>query len=954
MKRTTKWIFDFIGGILLLAILITAALPSLFSTDWGQRKLLEYINESIPGKIEASQLSFSWMGPQQAQQLQLIDPEGKSILQLDSLELQSSPIYLFQKKDIIVKNLSTTLDIQALERTLGEKWVPNELKELPVNVLPASVSNVDASFITNKAGVEWKASGRTLYEGIVGDFTTQGLFSSVSHTPINVEADAAHLPIAVLDHVLALSYPEYAGLLQPALGDTLNLKIKQASTAEGNLFQINIQTPLLNADLTGHLDQSTITLNQPGQIDFQLTPQLVEALGKKIPWMRGILLSQPTQAQLTVHQFNVPFFPNTKQLDVSALSLSALFSLKQAEIRGNSLLGHVSLQGIQASIEAPASSQTANVHFEGSAKQNGEPIEIKFNTTVQKPKSMDTPLADLFLKSSSIDLATTLPILKLQLNGHVHDDTAEATFTLESDPIVTAPYTLSLLTPLSQLRWDNPNGTELKVGWAGGGQKGYFSIVFDQKGESFLTSDEGIHFHFALNQHAYATLHKLIYQEIQEVNTPKLMSTVDVEINIKSFTVASPLSQSSLVGDIVTGPISLQFPDTGRTLALQEVKAHISSPSLEKEISFQSEIISQDHKTASLNGKIDWHAFPLTGLELIVKASQFPIPSFFKAIYPDPKLADQITALLGHHVDVAINMDIARLNGPLKGALKGENGSLTWDGYVKDGILLLNAPLEAKVNVTPLLGSAILDDYIPFMAGLVTSETPLTFRIDSKDVMIPLHPFEIKQVKIPKATLDLGKMSFSHDGEIASILDILKPEKRELIVVWLTPAYFSLQKGVLKLERVDMLTMNQYPFAAWGNVDLVKDKVNIILGISGLALKHAFDLPSLTASYMLQLPYKGRIGKASIDKRKATTRITALVAQNQGGPHGMLIGAALEIAGGKLGEPAVPAPTTQPFPWESEVKQNPGKPEKKETPPSTFPIDPIQKGAESLLKNLFK
>src|SRR5687767_2109298 len=120
--------------------------------------------------------------------------------------------------------------------------------------------------------------------------------------------------------------------------------------------------------------------------------------------------------------------------------------------------------------------------------------------------------------------------------------------------------------------------------------------------------------------------------------------------------------------------------------------------------------------------------------------------------------------------------------------------------------------------------------------------------------------------------------------------------------VWFTPLYMSMKEGKLKLERMDMLLLNHYPMALWGKVDFPKDKIDMRVGLTGAALGHALEVSGLEPDYMLQLPLRGKIGEASVDKTKAAARISSFIAQSQGSTHGMIIGTVLGIAGGSLSE----------------------------------------------------
>ena len=118
-------------------------------------------------------------------------------------------------------------------------------------------------------------------------------------------------------------------------------------------------------------------------------------------------------------------------------------------------------------------------------------------------------------------------------------------------------------------------------------------------------------------------------------------------------------------------------------------------------------------------------------------------------------------------------------------------------------------------------------------------------------------------------------------------------------------------------------------------------------------------------------------GKVQIDKKKATGRITALIAQSQGGVNGKILGGILDAALSQGGE-ITPPPTTQPFPWkdsftppsnkveekiqeENSIEptvQNEGKKKKKKKKGHKQDVDnplkDIEEGAIQILDSLFR
>jgi hypothetical protein len=305
-------------------------------------------------------------------------------------------------------------------------------------------------------------------------------------------------------------------------------------------------------------------------------------------------------------------------------------------------------------------------------------------------------------------------------------------------------------------------------------------------------------------------------------------------------------------------------------------------------------------------------------LNLEIKSERLPASFLCQVTGVEETIKNKLEVLLGDTVDTFIRAQLHQMDGPLEVKLQGKNGRIHLNAKITEGILTLRDPFEAEIAVTPLLAETVLQDVIPVLGGVVSAENPVSIHIEPDGFRFPLKNFDLDQIRVAHGKIDLGKMSFSNKGELSMVFDLLRPDYQEELTVWFTPLYFKMQDGLISLARMDMLFMNRYPFAIWGKVNARKDKVDMRIGVTGIALSRALNLPNLDSQEMLQLPLKGKTGEASIDKAKAAARISALVAQQQGTAPGILLGAVLDLAGGSLLEDKPPAPTTQPFPWEKE------------------------------------
>lgn len=245
-------------------------------------------------------------------------------------------------------------------------------------------------------------------------------------------------------------------------------------------------------------------------------------------------------------------------------------------------------------------------------------------------------------------------------------------------------------------------------------------------------------------------------------------------------------------------------------------------------------------------------------------------------------------------------------------------GQINLHAHLQKGILTLVEPFEAVFTMTPELGQYVLQDLVPLLGGVVSAEDKVTLTINPKGFSYSLQNKDFHSAEIGLMTLNLGKMIFSgNTGELGSIMSLLKTDPSETISVWFTPIYLDMHHSKIQLQRFDMLVLNKYPLAAWGTVDFLKDRIHLIVGIPEKSLVNLIKVSLKSDQYMLQLPFKGRIGHASIDKTKLAAQIAALVSASSGTFQGKGLGALIDFAAKALKDSDPPAPTTHPFPWDS-------------------------------------
>lgn len=751
--------------------------------------------------------------------------------------------------------------------------------------------------------------------------------ADIVRSPFKLNMDIDKAPLALLDKGLGLQ-----GIFQEGIGEnvTLHVDAERVDSTEGPInFALKIESEKLQVSkLLGVIDDN-IRLVKAVPIDYQLQPELVKLLAEymQLPFQ----LERSTPIQLTLNKLILPWSSTSKladarieaQLTTPSLPLSGLPYLASADLKNVSLrldgnpfgkisgnistdtqlpgeLGEALGKTLNAKVEgiweqiSPSSIAmtplkitltTPYLHTEGQFKltANAEPAGLQFlgqmhvNTLPSGKLAQESITVDLdgfFQQGVPWTGRLDLLMSGRQLHGHAAVDFAE-TITLRNP--------LTLNATLTPSRFQLVRGVLKRL-----------LDMQDPQGSSFTLQDPAdIAF----------TLHSMVLPRNWNQNT----------------------SSGTMVGTLTIDALHLTN-QTNHKLTFDQIVAQIDSPDFRKKIVFDitgKQVDQNNLYPVNLSGSLE-HLFATDGnfnpdgLTLSLKANTNHLPAdlICQLVCLDESIRKKMNAVIGETINVDVLAQIHRMNGDVQVYLKGKNGKVGLDATIQKGILTLNKPFTMEIAVTPELDKTILEDLIPILSGVKSADRPITITIDPQGFALPLRPWDIKTVQIGQATVDLGKMVFNREGQLGSVLGLLKiTGGGGDLSVWFTPLYLQLQEGVLKVKRMDMLALNNFTMALWGRIDLIKDKVDMKLGLTGWTLSQALNLTNIPDDAMLPLQLKGTLGEASIDKAKAAARISALVAQHQGSPQGLLIGAVLGIASGTLTEEKAPPPTTNPLPW---------------------------------------
>ena len=290
-------------------------------------------------------------------------------------------------------------------------------------------------------------------------------------------------------------------------------------------------------------------------------------------------------------------------------------------------------------------------------------------------------------------------------------------------------------------------------------------------------------------------------------------------------------------------------------------------------------------------------------------------PKFIESMIPLNSDQLPLKALIGDSLTINGQIEEENLTGSIKLSLKSTQGHLSLDGKLEKGLLTLNKALDGSIQLTPSFVKAFLTPHSSLLSSINGSENPLTFSIDPKQFSCLLIPFQLEQLNIEKGQFNLGKIHFRNEGELKSILGMIKSLSTPTITIWFTPIYFNFHRGNLALKRFDFLVGETYPLANWGSFNLLTNRGDFVLGLTSQTLQTVFGVKGLNNDYLLQIPIHLANGKTEVDKKKAMARVSSLIAQTHGGEKVKLLGNILDMVLSEKGD-ASPAPTTQPFPWE--------------------------------------
>jgi hypothetical protein len=680
-------------------------------------------------------------------------------------------------------------------------------------------------------------------------------------------------------------------------------------------LRIDLQAEGLRTALQGGLKDGgrLLRVTEPLSIDYTLSPAVASA------WLPSYAaLSGPTRLQLTLDPFALPL----SMEGVRALALKGKGEIDKIAFSLAHLGAQAALTKVALSFQADGKAGTAQLNLAGEALLQDTPAgaaALRLSVSRFDPSALQTASLEAAVQLRHLSTAFVEAWIPrgtglaeaigpdLNLDAVWRKDPAAETFSLKTESrLLTAHAAFSLKDQVFQL---------LK------GQPASLNLTLTEKG--------------------YAWLDRLLTGSGAEDNPFLLQEPAQLSFSLSRLNWPLAGGQPDVDGKGSVGRLAFVEKSTGQVFALEnaQLTAH-ASPG--KPLSFQlgSGVVASSSKDGRLeaSGTLDPALFTQPqaswqdlDLSLALNMQKFPsllVDALARILgqtdYP-------CTALFGHTLNAALSMQLEHLTGPVSLNINAPNSRVALSGALNKGVLTLSAPLHAQITMTDDLSHWLLKDFNPFSISRISAQAPLTLEVAAAGFSLPLYPFSAVALTIPQARIELGKISARNEGNLKLTLGLLKSKqfsKDQDLTLWFAPIDLHIKKGIVDWERTEILVADTYEVALWGKIDLPKEYVDMILGLTAQCLKAAFGIRNLPENYVLHIPMRGPADNVRIDTGGATTKVALLLAWQQkalagslGGAPGALFGGLLDAMGPLPDKDAKAPPAKHPFPWEEGGKK---------------------------------
>ncbi len=772
----------------------------------------------------------------------------------------------------------------------------------------------------------------------------------------NLNLPLQNIKSSLLDVVVNTGPLSFSGLLP------LNFSKMQALLTMNTFDQISLQIDggTVKAMLAGSYNPAVeiFTLTKPLNVQYTLDPSTFKALLPSAP-----VLVKPSIVQLSVESFALPL----TGVDLSQLKIKG--QLSSSEIVLGPQGKQIALQNAAFPFQWDATKRTAALQLFSQVQppSGGTPsggigsMQGQLNLShFSTDKGFDISTAAV---QGSLDLQNLSSTLLDTFSGKplsaIMGQTFSSKFKLQSSPDQQS----------LNVKWTSPN-LNTDIGFVMNNsclqlQNGNHQTVWTLTPEGYR----------ALDQILAGPTNGLIPFEMNEASTFTLsFSTLSLPISLKS----TIPSFTNRIPNIDFDLAKLQLNATGRnpkliffdkssqdTIQLADLNFSINkSEKKPLALSMDSTVLTQGSNATARNGSISltgqleqtlnnqgvFDFSQLTG-SLQLKAQQLPSRALDIIARAKGKTDFPFTTVFGNMINASLNIALNKFSGPASLNINTPLTRADVRGTIEKGVLTLQDAIDVQMKITPEMSRLVLKEVNPLNLSYIYSQEPVTLHIPASGFSFSLYPFNLAKITIPKARIELGKITCRNEGNVHIALGLLKTkqfDKTNDLMLWFAPLDLSVKQGFVDMERTEILLANTFDICLWGNVDLIKDYIDMTLGLTAQTLSKAFGIKNLPQNYVLRIPMRGKADDVQIDTGKATSKIALLLAWQQAqaagalgkGPAGAIIGGLVNKMATLPDSDAKVPPPKHPFPWEvsntksktsheSNVKKRQFKPDEK-------------------------
>jgi hypothetical protein len=747
----------------------------------------------------------------------------------------------------------------------------------------------------------------------------------------DIVIDLITMPVVILDGILGQQ-----GLLLTALGPHIDMNASCKSVGTENLeAAVSISTEKLTATLPISIGKR-VALKNTAEISYLLSPELAERYLPKDGLIAG--LKKPAKLQIAVSSLDAP-----PSLSFSDTTLQARGEIAALSLASGKPLGSVDITGFSLDLLANGKENRVTVNASGKAGAGDEekPGNFRVDASVTGFLQKDTVTMDQAAVNGSISLAGLPTALAEAMAG------TDGLITALTGPTMTVDIKADLHDVAS------PKGT-IAVHAKAARMKAQANIGLAEK----ITLREPAYLSLNLTPEGFAKLLALKKESKsrKEGSSYGLLKDTTIEARMKNLSMPLPakdkkadLGQLAVELEVLTKQFMLSDEKKKQAAGFEFLQANLTSSGLARDLEFTVHGNTDAKGNVKVSGVLaglfdNTGNFNPAGAAADIKVDVNELPVSLLDILADTNT--MLTSVLGDRMKITgtAKVDLAKKNGPFNLVTASPLSSAKLDAAMVDGLLQLKEPATAELEVTPALAKYTLAKMNPLLAHAVSADRPVTFTVRKENFEIPVDPYDVKRIEVGEAKAEFGTVILENSGVLQALLALLKTGSGNRLTATTTPVLAQVKNGIATYERTDIILDNKISVATWGNIDLVQDQVNMVLGLPAETLDKVLNIDGLSADYVMQIPVEGSTSSPKVNWQKAGRDIALLLSssrldQNLPGAGSLLQGSS----------PAAPTAPRQPVSEKQKEQPQPQQVPQKEQPP-----DPMQQLLNKGLERLFK